>query len=218
MGQAKWKKAHGAASSYAPEWPPGMRSQMAELANKMLNQTDTEEGIRQAVEDADIAFAAYNDSRAREGVGLLLIKVGPGIFKGTGAVASIAVRDASEAQRLRKLFLREESAGEESEGSEEFPPEMRVRLVTYANQMRGDLDGTFAGILRLLTSTNIAYAVYPDPSDPTHIGVLQVKGDRKGTTLTIPGSGPRSLLGTAIPVEDAAQAHRLRQHYAPTAH
>jgi hypothetical protein len=48
--------------------------------------------------------------------------------------------------------------------------------------------------------------------------VAQVKGDRRGTTLTIPGSGQRSLLGTAISVEDAAQAHRLRQHYAPTAH
>lgn len=219
MGQAKLKKARGVASGRASEWEPELRVQMAELANKMIDETgDTDEGIRGAVENADLAFAVYNDDREPEEIGLLLIKVGPGIFQETGAVAAIAVEDASEAQRLRGLYLREESVSQESESSEVFPPEMRVRLVTYANQMRVDLDGTFAGILRLLARTDIAYAVYPDPSEPAHIGVLQVKGDRPGTSLTIPGSDPRRLMTTAIPVENAAQALRVRQHYAPTAH
>lgn len=219
MGQAKLRKTRGAALGRSSEWSPEMRVQMAKLANKMIDQTGgTDEGIRQAVEDADIAFAAYNDSREAGEIGLLLIKIGPGIFKRKGAVAAIAVEDASEAQRLRGLYLREGSASQENEHPEDFSPEMRAQLVNYANQMRCDLDGTFAGILRLLAHTDIAYAVYPDPSEPTHIGVLQVKGDRPGSPLTIPGSGPRRLVGTVIPVENAAQAQRVRQHYAPTAH
>lgn len=219
MGESKLRTVRGTASGRSSEWPQEMRVQMAELANKMVEQTkNTEEGIRQAIEAADMAFAVYNYSREPEKIGLLLIKVGPGVFNEYVAVAAISVEGVFEAQRLRSLYLIEEILGQESESSENFPPEIRVQLVKYANLMRRGLDGTFEGVLRLLARNDIAHAVYPDPNEPAHIGVLQVKGDRPGTSLTIPGSGPQHLVGTVIPVASAAQAQRLRQHYDPTAH